>query len=115
MRKTDEQIAREYCDLMEIDLANTPDWYFSWLVRIIGQARKAEPRINSGVHIVDWIGICDEDDDFDSFYGPDYFQHVEQMLQGEEDVSADNYQNCTAEGQERQGRSDQIGSDRGGG
>ena len=73
MRKTDEQIAHEYCDLMEIDLSRMSDWYFSWLAGIVGQARMGEPRINSGVHFYDWTMICDEDDDFDSFYGPDYF------------------------------------------
>ena len=75
--KADEQIAEEYCNLMEIDLSRCPRWYFGHLVAIIKLARKEEPRINSGVHLYDWTMICDEDDDFDSFYGPDYFKEMD--------------------------------------
>ena len=78
MRKTDEQIYDEYVGLME--LKNVPDFIRLWGIKCIALARQEEPRINAGTHFIDWINICDDDDDFDSFYGKDYFAHEDTGL-----------------------------------
>lgn len=48
--------------------------FLYWGIKIVGIARKEEPRINRGTHLVDWMNICDDDDNFNSFYGSDYFK-----------------------------------------
>jgi hypothetical protein len=67
-RKSDEEVLREYYAEMEQPICMP----FQVLVRWVKKIREHEPRINSGVHLIDYCGICDEDDDMDSFYGPDY-------------------------------------------
>ncbi len=65
------RIAREYAKAMRFK--NQDDEMMDLLSRLVRQAQRFEPRINCGLHVVDWLNICDEDDDFDSFYGSDYF------------------------------------------
>lgn len=69
--KTDEQILEEYLKLMELPHVEEP--WRGFFLRVIARARQDEPRINCGLHVMDWENICDDDDDFDSFYGTDYF------------------------------------------
>ncbi len=78
MRKTDEQILQEYFHLMKIN--DSLDIREFWL-KMVAAARSEEPRINSGVHYCDWCNICDDDDDFDSFYGDDYFKDEDTGLE----------------------------------
>lgn len=70
-RKSDEEILREWLDI-EGSPYPTGDVKESML-RMVAQIRKHEPRINSGLHLMDFLNICDDDDDMDSFYGEDYF------------------------------------------
>lgn len=67
-----QRIAREYCDLMELKVADT-DLGFRVIVHGVSVARRDEPRISTGEHFVDWSMICDDDDTIESFYGADYF------------------------------------------
>jgi len=73
-RLTNEEVYREYLALMEIPPGQILPEIFASLVRMVGRCREEEPRINRGVHLADYLNICDEDDTMDSFYGPDYFQ-----------------------------------------
>jgi hypothetical protein len=73
MRKTDEEILVEYLQLKGIGKSGTEEPFKGFYLRCIARAREDEPRINSGIHLLDWEYISDEDDDFDSFYGKDYF------------------------------------------
>lgn len=70
-RKTDEEVLREYMAEMEHPWP-TQQWVVDVLLGMVKRCREDEPRINSGVHLIDYTMICDEDDDMDSFYGPDY-------------------------------------------
>lgn len=72
--KTDEEILKEYLKLTDSDF---PPEIYSYFLGLINRTRKEEPRINSGAHLYDYFGICDEDDDMDSFYGLDYFKNGE--------------------------------------
>lgn len=73
-RLTDEEVYREYLTLMRTPLDQISPDIFAALVKMVGKCREDEPRINRGVHLADYLNICDEDDTMDSFYGPDYFQ-----------------------------------------
>lgn len=68
----DLKVALGYVSLMELN--DVPLDYLWWYVRFVKLARQDEPRISCGAHYLDYIMICDEDDDMDSFYGPDYFK-----------------------------------------
>ncbi len=72
MLKTDEQILKEYLKETETPVPN--DEILKFMELMVHKIREAEPRINSGIHLVDYMSICDDDDDMDSFYGPDYFK-----------------------------------------
>ena len=80
MRKTDEQVLDEYFQEMEIDKSKIPAEILQIWIGFVSKARRDEPRINSGCHYIDWCNICDDDDDFDSFYGPDYFENEDTGL-----------------------------------
>ena len=45
---------------------------FSIFINSVKSARQDEPRINCGRHYADYLNICDDDDDMDSFYGENY-------------------------------------------
>lgn len=82
MRKTDEEILQEYFELMCADqVGNIPEEVYKHWLNIVSAARSEEPRINSGSHYIDWINICDDDDDFDTFYGDDYFKDEDTGLE----------------------------------
>ena len=80
MRKSNEEILEEYFRSMNIDSCVPDDLHKHWL-HTVEVAREYEPRINSGIHYIDWINICDDDDDFDSFYGEDYFKDEDTGLE----------------------------------
>lgn len=70
MRKTSKQVLEEYCKEMERPY---PEGIWAdFMLHMVVRCREDEPRINCGVHLIDYMNICDEDDDMDSFYGPDY-------------------------------------------
>jgi hypothetical protein len=72
-RRTDREVAIDYASIDSTDrLAQSAGLGVDTLEIVVRIARRDEPRINSGLHLIDWFGICDEDDDFDSFYGADY-------------------------------------------
>lgn len=73
MRLTDEQVLEDYAKEMEIDLPSPGNPWRDFMLSIVKIAREKEPRINSGAHLCDWVTICDDDDDFASYYGEDYF------------------------------------------
>lgn len=75
--KSDLEIAKEWVVFVANDkkrFEELPEWYQTILLGTVKKAREEEPRINCGLHLVDWMNICDEDDTFDSFYGEDYFE-----------------------------------------
>lgn len=72
-RKTDQEILKEYLEEMERPYP-TDKGVEEILLAFVRRIREDEPRINSGIHLVDYTMICDEDDTMDTFYGPDYFQ-----------------------------------------
>lgn len=74
MVKSDEEILKEYYEIMEKPLP-TEKWQVELLIQFVNMIRKDEPRINSGYHLLDYTMICDENDDMDSFYGKDYFKN----------------------------------------
>lgn len=65
---TDEEVYRDYCNLIDMDYPNSD--LAAIILKLVHSIRQDEPRINSGVHLFDYMMICDEDDDMDSFYGP---------------------------------------------
>ena len=71
MLKTDEEVYKDYCELMGHDYPKDSK-ILKILLNWVSLIRKDEPRINSGVHLIDYTMICDNDDDMDSFYGSDY-------------------------------------------
>lgn len=73
-RKDDQQILDEYLLICQIDKQKMPQYLIDFFLRDIRRARELEPRINDGYHYYDLGNICDEDDNFDSFYGKDYFK-----------------------------------------
>lgn len=76
MRKTDIEICRDYHKLMNYSVGfdDHPQWLQQLLENQVKRAREFEPRINCAEHYADYLNICDEDDDFDSFYGENYFE-----------------------------------------
>ncbi len=72
----EKRIATEYLLAMAPNrkAEEIPDFMFDFTCSTVRLAMKEEPRISCGLHIVDWMLICDEEDDFDSFYGPNYFE-----------------------------------------
>ncbi len=71
-RKTDKEIFDEWCKHMGYDNKSWPAYLHKFYLMCIKKAREWEPRINHGLHFADYLNICDDDDDFDSFYGKDY-------------------------------------------
>ncbi len=69
---TDEEVLLDYWRVMEQKPIEDPAIKEA-LVRMVKRCRQEEPRINCGAHLVDYINICDDDDNMDSFYGPNYF------------------------------------------
>lgn len=82
-RRTDEELAKEYLLLYGIK-PEVVDQHLWLILPFVQRAREDEPRINCVAHLVDWTMICDEDDDFDSFYGPDYFNEENDVRSQEE-------------------------------
>lgn len=70
-RKSDDENLDEYLELMERPPITDPKLREIMLM-FVRRIREDEPRINSGVHLHDYSMICDDDDNMDSFYGPDY-------------------------------------------
>jgi hypothetical protein len=68
---TDKEILEDWFRLMDKKVPTDPV-LVDVLCEMIAKCRKDEPRINCGGHLLDYINICDEDDDMDSFYGSDY-------------------------------------------
>lgn len=65
------RIIREYQSLMGYAQDNPMlDILTAYSLRA---ARRMDSRVNRGAHLINWMMICDEDDDFESFYGPNYF------------------------------------------
>jgi hypothetical protein len=72
-RLTDEELLVDYCRVMEYQLPKKENSLWNdIMLTMIGRCRQDEPRINCGTHLIDYMNICDEDDDMDSFYGEDY-------------------------------------------
>lgn len=72
-RKTNQEILSEFL------IANNQSYPLNkedeeFWISLIQKCREDEPRINSGLHLLDFCNICDDDDDMDSFYGEDYFK-----------------------------------------
>jgi hypothetical protein len=83
-RKSDEEVWLEYMKAMghnpnAIALELRPV-----VIGMVTSCRRDEPRINSGLHLCDYINICDDDDTFESFYG-DYFAQEDTGLSLEEE------------------------------
>lgn len=72
-RISDVEIAKEYLRLKGVN-EDTIETEYALLIPFVQSARREEPRINCGGHLLDYTMICDEDDTFDSFYGKDYFK-----------------------------------------
>jgi hypothetical protein len=73
MRKTDEVVLEEYLDLIDAKKEMIPPVIYESMIRMVQKCRDDEPRINHGVHLYDYIGICDADDTMNTFYGSHYF------------------------------------------
>ena len=71
-RRTDKEIFEGYCEAMGWPYPLKPNCAHVFGLSVVKKARKEEPRINHWAHFADWMNICDEDDDMDSFYGEDY-------------------------------------------
>lgn len=70
-RKTDKEILDEYCKEMELPPLN--DVFEKIMLSLVKRCRKDEPRLNSGIHLIDYCNMLDDDAKMDDFYGPDYF------------------------------------------
>ena len=75
-RLTDEEVLLDYWRIMGQEPAKDPRMLSLWM-NLVGKIREDEPRINRGAHMADYLNICDDDDDMDSFYGPNYFSEFE--------------------------------------
>ncbi len=74
-RKSDEEVLREYMAMQGLRWPDSPE-LVACMTDLIRACRASEPRINCGVHLMDYCLICDDDDTMDSFYGPHYFDEV---------------------------------------
>ena len=70
-RKTDEEILEEYASEMELGVVGDP--CRGLILQMIAMARKDEPQINSGVHLIDWLNMHEDDTSMEEYYGQDYF------------------------------------------
>jgi hypothetical protein len=68
--KTNEEVMDEYFKLM--DKTVNDKVVREAFLKILEDIRKKEPRINSGVHLYDYLMMW-RGDDMESYYGPDYF------------------------------------------
>jgi len=68
---TDKEVYEDYCKLCDRQPVQD-SVVLEALINMVHIMREDEPRINCGAHLLDYMNICDEDDDMDSFYGPDY-------------------------------------------
>ena len=74
--KFDKEIFIEYCQEMDIPYPSD-ERLEKLMLSMVRYCRRDEPRIDSGLHLIDYSNICDEDDNMDTFYGPDYFKDCE--------------------------------------
>lgn len=72
-RKTDQEVLKEYLEEMERPYP-TDKGAEEILLIFVRRIREDEPRINSGVHLVDYTMLCRDHHTMDNFYGPDYFR-----------------------------------------
>lgn len=68
----EKRIADEFAQAHGRKPEEVPDWLRDTMCFLVRKAREDEPRINCGLHMADY-SLMEEHDDFDSFYGPDYF------------------------------------------
>lgn len=62
MRKTDKEILEEFFKEMEFKYPDQ-QWLEDVWIKLIARCREDEPRINSGIHYIDYLGES---------IGPDY-------------------------------------------
>ena len=67
-RKTTKEILEEYCREMGQPY---PAAIEDIMISVVARCREDEPRLNSGVNLIDYMSISDEDDVMDSVYGPE--------------------------------------------
>jgi hypothetical protein len=71
-RRTDDNILDEYQKEMERPLV-PPGPIRDCLLKMVSKIREHEPKINSGIHLCDYMMICDDDEGMEEYYGKDYF------------------------------------------